>query len=65
MAIIAIPKKITKGEDLVVIPKKDYEALLNKTMLDINLNKALKEVAQGTVFGPYHSAKQLKKALEA
>lgn len=28
MKNITIPKKITKGEDLVVIPKKDYERLL-------------------------------------
>ena len=28
MVTITIPKKITKGEELVVIPRKDYEKLL-------------------------------------
>lgn len=28
MATITIPKKITKGEELVVIPRKEYEELL-------------------------------------
>jgi len=28
MTTITIPKKITKGEDLIVIPRKDYERLL-------------------------------------
>jgi hypothetical protein len=28
MATITIPKKITKGEELVVIPRKDYEEFL-------------------------------------
>ena len=28
MAIITIPKKITKGEDLVVLPREEYEELL-------------------------------------
>ncbi len=46
MTTVVVPKKITKGENLVVIPKKDYEALLNKTILDSDLTKVLKEVAQ-------------------
>jgi hypothetical protein len=29
----------------------------------IDFKKALKEVASGKIFGPYHSAKELKKAL--
>lgn len=28
MATVTIPKKITKGEELVIIPRKDYEKLL-------------------------------------
>jgi len=28
MATITIPKKLTKGEELVVIPRKDYEEFL-------------------------------------
>lgn len=28
MATITIPKRITKGEDLVVLPRKEYEKLL-------------------------------------
>ncbi len=28
MTTITIPKKITKGEELVIIPRKDYEKLL-------------------------------------
>lgn len=28
MATITIPKKITKGEDLVIVPREEYEELL-------------------------------------
>lgn len=28
MTTVTIPKKITKGEELVIIPRKDYEKLL-------------------------------------
>jgi len=28
MVTITIPKKVTKGEDLVVVPREEYEELL-------------------------------------
>ena len=29
MATIAIPKKLTKGEELIIIPRKEYERILS------------------------------------
>ena len=31
MAVATIPKRITKGEELVIIPRKEYEELLGWT----------------------------------
>jgi len=58
MATLTIPKKITKGEELVVIPRKEYEKLLFKIELDRDLEKALEEVKQGKLIGSFRSAKE-------
>ena len=68
MLTVTIDKTITKGEELVVIPKKEYEILLRsakeKNGLDKDLIKALQEVKQGQAIGPFHSVKELRKSLE-
>lgn len=68
MATITIPKKLTKGEELIVIPRKEYEELLDilerYTQLDQDLNDAIKQVRKGEAIGPFNSVKELKKSLE-
>lgn len=64
MATIIIPKKITKGEELVVIPRKIYEKLLFKIELDRDLKKALEDVKKGRVIGPFATAKEAINALK-
>lgn len=64
MAIITIPKQITKGEELVVIPRKIYERLLFKVELDRDLKKALEDVKKGRLIGPFSTAKEAIAALK-
>lgn len=65
MVTITIPKKITKGEELVIIPRKVYEQLLFKIELDRDLEKALEDVKNGRVIGPFSTAKEATKALKS
>lgn len=64
MTAIAIPKELTKGEELVVIPKKLYEKFLSliesrsgtssqHVKLDNRLLEALGDVKAGRVLGPF------------
>ena len=64
MATVTIPKKITKGEELVVIPRKVYEKLLFKIELDRDLEKALEDVKRGRLIGPFSTAKEAIDALK-
>ncbi len=64
MVTITIPKKITKGEELVVIPRKVYEKLLFKIELDRDLEKALEDVRKGRIIGPFSTAKESLSALK-
>lgn len=68
--IVTIPRRITGREDLVVLPRKEYEALLHTkkqgrtAALDKDLEQAIKQVIQGKISKPFSSIKALKKALE-
>lgn len=72
MVTITIPKKLTKGEELVVIPRKEYEEVLRilkkekrtRTQLDRDLEKALEDVKAGRLFGPFKTVKEFKKSIE-
>ena len=69
MAAITIPKKLIKNDDLVVIPRKEYEKLLSVSrkplsQLDRDLEEAIQEVKEGKTIGPFRSVKELKRALE-
>jgi len=72
MITITIPKKITKGEELVVIPRKEYERVLRifkkekktRTQLDRDLEKALEDVKAGRLFGPFKNVKEFKNAIK-
>ena len=68
MTVVSINKSITKGEELVIIPRKEYEELAfakkTKANLDKELLAALQEIKQGKIIGPFNSIKELKKSLE-
>jgi len=72
MGTITIPKKVTKGEELVVISRKEYERFLRtlkkekkaRTQLDRDLEKALEDVKAGRLFGPFKAVREFKKALD-
>lgn len=76
MTPITIPKKITKGEELVVIPKKEYKRLLGSVKnsvkkrrtkvsdsLEQGLKEALEDVKAGRMIGPFSSAEEGLRAL--
>lgn len=72
METLTVPKKMTKGEDLIIIPKKEYEEFLNfrkqkmpaGQTLDQELDEALEDVRQGKVMGPFSNVEQGLKALK-
>ena len=68
MPVTTIKKSITKGEELVVLPRKEYDNLVSskteKSNLDKELLKALKEVRLGKIIGPFNSVKKLQESLE-
>ncbi len=48
MATVTIPKKLTKGEDLVVLSRKEYEKLLKtKTVNEFQPTSAEKKALAG------------------
>lgn len=63
MATITIPKKITKGEDLIVIPRSKYEEFLRVfkkrgySRLDEDLDEEIGKYREGRFFGPFSSTK--------
>ena len=69
MVTLTIPKKITQKGDLVVIPRKDYEAILEalkkRVFIDKGLQEALKEVESKKIIGPFNNVKDLIKSLRS
>lgn len=62
MNTITIPKKITRGEELVVIPKKEYERFLRalngeKTIVKDAIDEGLRDLNEGRVSPTFRSAK--------
>lgn len=64
MSIVSIPKELTKGDELVIIPRKVYERVIrllskssqpHKKKLDPGFNQALNEVKQNKLIGPFSS----------
>ena len=71
MATITIPKKITNGKELVIVPKKEWEKLKKiakmkvfRGELEKGLKEALEEVKKGKLIGPFDKAEDLIKSLE-
>jgi hypothetical protein len=67
MATITIPKNFISNDDLVIIPRKQYESLLraNKNTLDKDMSEALEDAKKGRVIGPFSSLSSGLKALKA
>ena len=71
MNTLTIPKKITRGEELIIIPRKEYEKflLISKkrptSKLDRDLNRAITEVRRGEIFGPFETADKLLQSLKS
>lgn len=70
MSVITIPKQLVRNDDLVVIPKKEYEELLgwkNRSFKTVKPTKAdLKIMARGrneVARGDYVTLEELKKEL--
>jgi len=70
MSTVTIPKKMTKGEELVVIPLKEYEALLwqkkvREFMPTSVQKRALKEARKNRAQGKYFTINELKRKLDS
>lgn len=78
MTTITIPKKMTSREELVAIPRKDYEKflyilkILPKDQLwfwtkewQKKEKEANEDIDKGKVFGPFSSGKELLKSLKS
>ena len=68
MPLATIKKSVTKGEELVILPRKECEDLvsakIDKSDVGKELLKALKEVKYSKVVGPFNSVEKLQKSLE-
>jgi hypothetical protein len=67
MATITIPKNFISNDDLVIIPRKQYESLLranSKHILDKDMVEALEDAKNGRVIGPFSSLSSGLKALK-
>ena len=66
---ISIPKELSKNEDLIVIPRSDYEEFLQLkkiiplVKLSFKEKKALKEARKEIKEGKYSTLNQLKNEL--
>jgi hypothetical protein len=65
MVTVTIPREVTKGEELVILPRKLYEQFLRvnairKTAkkLDTRLKEALSDVKAGRTVGPFSTLKE-------
>lgn len=68
MSTVTIPKSLIQKDDLIIVPRKQYEKLLQAAeqqgILDAELIKALEDVKKGKIEGPFRSIVALKKSLE-
>jgi hypothetical protein len=64
MANMTLIKDLIKTGDFVIVPRKEYEVLL-RSRLDEDLARAMLEVRQGKVIGPFDNVKDLMKSLNS
>ncbi|MDP2768196.1 MAG: hypothetical protein Q8O41_12245 [Candidatus Methanoperedens sp.] len=71
MVTITIPQELIKNDDLIIIPRKEYEKLFRVfkkktyTQLDRDLDEAISEYKAGKFFGPFTTAEQGIKFLKS
>jgi len=70
MKPMMIPKQQHQNDDLVILPRKEYEKLLRRAIkqgpkLDKDLKQALEEVKQGKMSEPFESVDKLMNSLQA
>ena len=66
MVTVAIPKRITKGEELIVIPRKEYERFLSmykKYRWSEREHEAEEDILRGKMSPAYKTKRELKNAL--
>jgi len=70
MATLTIPKKFAAKDDLVVLPRKEYESLVRTAKANVAkakpakklpawLRASLKDVEEGRVSGPFNTVEEL------
>ena len=72
MTTLTIPKEMTRKGDLVIIPRREYEKILDLgkrkvqpiSELDKGLEEALKEVKEGKTIGPFETVEEMIKSLK-
>lgn len=62
MNTVTIPKSVTRGEELVIIPRKEYEMFVHaetpkKSPTDLAIDEGLQDIREGRISPPFHSAK--------
>ena len=72
MVTITIPKKITNGKELIVVPKRDWENLRKIAKMKVfqrefeeGLREALEDVRTGRLLGPFKTVEEFKKAVRS
>ena len=74
MKTITIPDNLTQEEELVVIPRRDYEQLVSDSSkeiikrdpkIDRELALALDDVKKGRVYGPFSSVDEFMASLRS
>lgn len=65
---ITISQKSLPKDDIVLLPRRDYEQLIKlahfQTELDEDLKQSLKDIKNGNIFGPFNTVEELKKSIE-
>jgi len=71
MVTITIPKKLTNGKELIIVPKEDWEKILklarkkiSQLKLEKGIEEALEEVKKGKLVGPFDKVEDLIESLE-
>ncbi|MBI3273618.1 MAG: hypothetical protein HYZ69_00585 [Candidatus Colwellbacteria bacterium] len=62
MNTVTIPRNITRGEELVIIPRKEYETFLRsekskKSLTDLAIEDGLRDIRERRVSPVFSSAK--------
>lgn len=67
MNVVTIPKTLMKNDDLIVMPRREYEKKDTEfyEKLDKDLAESIKEVEAGKFCGPFDNAGDLMRSLRA